>query len=59
MTMQMDLKGTSIGEYVFDVNSGIVKSRKTLTKATGSVDVMGQSIPLTIETNSTSTITKK
>ena len=59
MTMQMELKGTSIGEYVFDVNSGLVKSRKSLTKATGSVDVMGQSIPLTIETNSTSTITKK
>ncbi|HSB92733.1 MAG TPA: DUF6263 family protein [Flavitalea sp.] len=59
MTMQMELKGTSVGEYVFDVNSGLVKSRKALTKATGSVDVMGQSIPLTIETTTTSTLTRK
>jgi hypothetical protein len=59
MTMQMELKGTSVGEYVFDVNSGLVKSRKALTKATGSIDVMGQSIPLTIETTSTSTMIKK
>jgi hypothetical protein len=59
MTMQMELKGTSVGEYVFDVNSGLVKSRKALTKATGSIDVMGQSIPLTIETTSASTTIKK
>jgi hypothetical protein len=59
MTMQMELKGTSVGEYIFDVNSGLVKSRKSLTKASGSVDVMGQSIPLTIETNTASTLTKK
>ena len=59
MQMQMELKGTSVGEYVFDVNSGLVKSRKALTKASGSVDVMGQSIPLTIETTTTSTLTKK
>ena len=59
MMMQMELKGTSVGEYVFDINSGLVKSRKALTKASGSVDVMGQSIPLTIETTSTSTLTKK
>ena len=59
MQMQMELKGTSVGEYVFDVNSGLVKSRKALTKASGSVDVMGQSIPLTIETTTTSTLSKK
>jgi len=59
MTMQMEMKGTSIGEYIFDVNTGLVKSRKSLTKATGSIDVMGQSVPLKIETSTTSTVTKK
>lgn len=59
MTMQMDLKGTAVGEYNFDVNTGLVKSRKTLTKATGTIDVMGQTVPLTLESNITSTLTKK
>lgn len=59
MTMQMAMKGTSIGEYTFDVTTGLVKSRKTMTKATGSIDVMGQTVPLTIESSTTSTVTAK
>src|SRR5687768_5297063 len=32
MTMQMEMTGTTIGEYTFDVTTGIIKSRKATTK---------------------------
>jgi hypothetical protein len=59
MTMQMDMKGTTTGEYTFDVATGIIKSRKATTKATGTIDVAGQSVPVNIETTVSSTINKK
>ena len=58
-TMQMQMSGTTSGEYTFDVKTGIIKTRKALTKTSGTVDVMGQSIPMTMETNVVSTVTKK
>lgn len=59
MTMQMDIKGTTTGEYTFDVATGIIKSRKAITKASGTIDVAGQSVPVNIETTVSSTINKK
>lgn len=59
MTMQMEMKGKTTGEYTFDVSTGIIKSRKATTKATGAVDVMGQSVPMTMETTVVSTVNKK
>ena len=59
MTMQMDIKGTTIGEYTFDVTTGIIKTRKATTKASGTIDVAGQSVPVTIETTVESTVNKK
>lgn len=59
MTMQMDMKGTTTGEYTFDVATGIIKSRKATTKASGTIDVAGQSVPVNIETTVSSTINKK
>lgn len=59
MTMQMDMKGTTIGEYTFDVNTGIIKTRKATTKSSGTIDVAGQSMPVNIETTLESTISKK
>jgi hypothetical protein len=59
MTMQMEMKGTTTGEYTFEVATGIVKSRKATTKATGTIDVAGQSVPVNIETTVLSTINKK
>jgi len=59
MTMQMDMKGTTTGEYTFDVATGIVKNRKATTKASGTIDVAGQALPVTIETTVLSTISKK
>jgi hypothetical protein len=59
MTMQMEMKGTTTGEYTFEVATGIIKSRKATTKATGTIDVAGQSVPVNIETTVSSTINKK
>jgi len=59
MKMQMAMKGTTIGEYTFDVASGIIKTKKATTKASGNVEVMGQSVPMTLETVVVSNIQKK
>ena len=59
MSMQMDMKATTVGEYTFDVATGIVKARKATTKATGTIDVAGQSLPVNFETTVESTISKK
>lgn len=59
MTIQLALQGTTLGEYIFDVATGIVKARKATTKASGTVEAMGQSIPMTIDSTISSAITKK
>jgi hypothetical protein len=59
MTMQMEIKGTTTGEYTFEVSTGIIKTRKSTTKATGTIDVAGQSVPVNIETTVLSSINKK
>jgi hypothetical protein len=59
MTLQISMQGTILGEYIFDVATGIIKSKKANTKATGTVEAMGQSIPMTIDTTVTSIISKK
>ncbi|HUR10605.1 MAG TPA: DUF6263 family protein [Flavitalea sp.] len=59
MTIQIALQGTTLGEFTFDVATGIIKAKKATTKATGTVEAMGQSIPMTIDTTVTSTISKK
>ena len=59
MSMQMDMKATTIGQYTFDVTTGIIKTRKATTKATGTIDVAGQSLPVNFETTVESTINKK
>lgn len=59
MTLQVSMQGTILGEYIFDVATGIIKSKKANTKATGMVEAMGQSIPMTVDTTMTSIISKK
>ena len=59
MTLQVSMQGTILGEYIFDVATGIIKSKKANTKATGTVEAMGQSIPMTVDTTVTTTIAKK
>ncbi len=52
MTMQMNMNGTITGELTFDINTGLVKSRKQVTKGTGAIEVAGQTVPLTVDTTS-------
>lgn len=59
MAVQMDMKGTTIGEYTFDITTGIIKSRKATTKSSGTIEVAGQSVPVSMETTVESTVNKK
>ena len=59
MTFVMDMQGQTTGEYTFDVATGIIKSRKSVTKATGTIEAGGNSIPISSETTMSSTINKK
>ena len=59
MTMQMEMTGTTTGEYTFDLATGIIKTRKAVSKSSGTIDVAGQSMPLNIETTIESVINKK
>lgn len=59
MTLQMEMTGTTIGEYTFDVATGIIKTRKSTTKSSGTIEVAGQSMPMNIETTVQSVVNKK
>jgi len=59
MTVQMEMTGTTIGEYTFDVSTGIIKTRKATTKSSGTIEVAGQSMPVSIQTDVQSTVKKK
>ncbi len=55
MAMQMSMNGTITGELTFDTKSGLIKARKQNTKATGSIEVQGQTVPLTLDTTAETT----
>ena len=55
MAMQMSMNGTITGELTFDTKSGLIKTRKQNTKATGSIEVQGQTVPLTLDTTAETT----
>ncbi|HKH62927.1 MAG TPA: DUF6263 family protein [Flavitalea sp.] len=57
--MQMEMTGTTIGEYTFDVSTGIIKTRKGTTKSTGKIEAGGMSMPVNMETTVQSTVNKK
>jgi len=59
MTLEIDMRGTTIGEYTFDVQTGVLRTRKSTSKATGTMSVMGQSVPMSIDAVITSTFTPK
>lgn len=59
MAMHIEMKGESTGECIFDLVSGIVSNMKSVTKSTGTVEVMGQSVPLKMESSIVATISKK
>jgi hypothetical protein len=48
--------GTISGELVIDAKTGIIKQRNTAIETTGTVEVMGQQIPMTTKTTSQTTL---
>ena len=57
--MQMEMTGTTVGEYTFDVLTGIIKTRKATTKTSGTIEAGGMSLPVNMETTVQSTVNKK
>ncbi len=56
MQMEMTLDGTGNGVYTVEAATGIVKKSITNNDINGSMDMMGQSIPLTIKAVVTTTV---
>jgi Family of unknown function (DUF6263) len=46
MSMEMTIDGKAIGTMILDTNTGLVKKLTTDDETTGSIEMMGQSIPL-------------
>ena len=59
MQITMNLNGTIKGASVYDVSTGILKNNNTETKITGTIEVMGQSVPITGTTTTTTTVNKQ
>lgn len=59
MEMTVNLEGKFTGSATVDLETGVVVTRQLVTDATGSTDVMGQSMPMTMKTTTTSTIRKQ
>jgi sporulation protein YlmC with PRC-barrel domain len=59
MTVHLNLSGKSKGQYIMDVATGLVKKRTVAMDATGTMDVMGQSVPFTMKMNMTEDVAKK
>lgn len=59
MTINMTMSGKTKGEYTLDPTTGIVKKRKLEVDGSGTMEMMGQSVPFTMKMNTEETITKK
>lgn len=59
MTINLTLQGTSKGQYALEVATGIIKKRKTIMDATGTMEVAGQSVPFTMKMTMDEGIVKK
>lgn len=59
MEIVMDMTNKTSGDIVLDISSGIIKTRTGKIDATGTTEVMGQKIPIIVNTVSNSTFTKK
>lgn len=59
MKMKMILKNSMSGNYTVDLVSGIITSSNINTKSSGSMEMMGQSMPLQMETTVVTTLVKK
>jgi hypothetical protein len=55
MSMEFTSTTKTMGDIITDITTGKVKSRVTVADISGTVQVMGQSVPITAKANSTST----
>ena len=58
MQIPMSLSGTTSGESVIDISTGTVKKNSTTMKITGTMELMGQSIPLSMNVTAQTTVNK-
>lgn len=56
MEINVTMEGKLSGESVVDISNGIVKQSSLTMDATGNADMMGQSVPLTTKTTTTTTV---
>ena len=59
MTINLSITGKSKGQYIMDVATGVIKKRMVILDATGTMDMMGQSVPFTMKMNMDENINKK
>ena len=59
MTINLNVKGTSKGQYAMEVATGIVKKRNVSLDATGTMEMAGQSMPFTMKMTVDEDIVKK
>jgi hypothetical protein len=59
MTINLTITGKSKGQYIMDVATGVIKKRSVILDATGTMDMMGQSVPFTMKMNMDEDINKK
>ena len=59
MTINLTITGKSKGQYTMDVATGVIKKRMVILDATGTMDMMGQSVPFTMKMNMDENINKK
>lgn len=56
MEITVNMEGKLTGEGIVDVKTGVLKQRTVLLDGTGTAEVMGQSIPVTTKTTTTTTV---
>ena len=59
MTINVTINGKSKGQYSMEVGTGIVKKRTVTMDATGTMDMMGQSVPFTMKLTMDEGVAKK
>lgn len=59
MAMHLSMKGTTTGEYQFDTATGLISEVNATTKADGTIEVMGQTVPMKVENTIKTVLTKK
>ena len=58
MQLTMNLTGTITGSSIVDVSTGLLKKNETSMKVGGTMEVMGQSVPLTMTSKVITTVNK-